>query len=65
MIVKHCDLAALRFCNRGARLFCERHGIDWTDFRLNGIDSSKLEHFDDEMIRKILDRAKQREEAGE
>lgn len=64
MIVKHCDLASLRFCNRGARQFCERNGIDWSEFMTNGIDSSKLEHIDDEMVKKVIERAKRREEVG-
>lgn len=64
-IIRHKDLAAIKFCNRGARQFFERHGLDWSDFMKNGIESETVEHIDDAMVRRVIERAKQREQKGE
>lgn len=53
-----------RFCSKGAREFCERYGIDWLEFVQNGIESSEIEHIDDEMLKQLIERARQRESAG-
>jgi hypothetical protein len=63
-IVRHCDLAASRFCNRGVRVFFERHGLDWSDFLKNGIDADLVRHIDDVMLVQALERAEQREKEG-
>lgn len=64
MIVKHSDLAAMKFCNRGARQFFERHGLNWQEFITNGIDSSRVEAIDDEMMRQVVAHAHRREQEG-
>ena len=63
--VRHCDLASIKFCNRGARQFFERHGLDWSDFLKNGIDAAAVEHIDDAMLQKVVDNARQRELKGQ
>jgi hypothetical protein len=60
-IVRHCDMSALRFCNRGARLFCERHGIDWNEFVTKGIDAERVSDIDDAMLSEVIERARRRE----
>lgn len=60
MIITHSDLAAMKFCNRGARLFFERHGLNWQTFMQQGIDDSELVGIDDEMMRQVVERARLR-----
>lgn len=60
MKVIHQDIAVLRFCNRGARQFFERHGLDWSEFIKNGIPFETLEVIDDEMARQSIIQAKKR-----
>ncbi len=60
MKVIHQDIAVLKFCNRGARQFFARHGLDWSDFIKNGIDFAVLETIDDEMARQAIGQAKRR-----
>jgi hypothetical protein len=62
--ILHRDLAAIKFCNRGARQFFERHGLDWSDFIKNGLDASRVEHIDDAMLRQVVAAARQREQKG-
>lgn len=64
MIITHADLSSIQFCNRGARVFFERHGLDWSSFIQHGIDDSELVGIDDEMLRQVIDNAKQRIERG-
>lgn len=42
------------YCNRGLRLFAERHNLDWEDFLHNGIDIEKIRAIDDDMARAVL-----------
>jgi len=56
----HRDISELRYCNKGARQFFERHGLDWSLFISEGIDLSVFEQMDDEMVRAAVTHAKQR-----
>ncbi len=42
-IVTLTDMRSLRYCNRGARAFFARHGLDWRVFRHQGLPASVLE----------------------
>ena len=42
MIVRHADMRALDYCNRGARSWFERHGLDWSDFVSFGAPEEEL-----------------------
>lgn len=64
MIIRHEDLAAISFCNRGARAFFKRHGLNWQSFIQHGIDDSELTGIDDEMMKQVIARAGQRIERG-
>lgn len=55
------DAATLGYCRRGLRMVAERHGFDYSDFVFNGIDSSKLEVIDDEMVKALIEQARRRE----
>lgn len=57
MIVRHRDLQALGYCNRGARLFCRLNGIDWADFLENGIDAERLRATNDAQAIAAVDHA--------
>lgn len=58
--IVHADLAALRYCNRGSRLFFERHGLNWASFLQQGVDIAVIEQIDDEMARAAVREAKRR-----
>lgn len=59
-VVIHSDIAALRYCNPGARAFFERNGLSWATFIRDGLPISQIELIDDEMARQAVLRAKQR-----
>ncbi len=42
------------YCSRGMREFASRHGLDWEDFVINGIDVESLKHIDDDMVRAVI-----------
>lgn len=64
VIVKHQDMRNLQYCNRGARLFCSQHGINWELFLQQGIDSDILLAIgDDDMINRLVAEAKRRTES--
>lgn len=60
IIVKMDDVRAAHQCSRGARTFCERHGIDWSTFLKEGIAASVLETIGDAMGLQALEQAKKR-----
>lgn len=57
------DLRALQFCNRGARQFCARHGINWQLLVTQGIDISEFDHIDDAMLKQVIAHVQRREGA--
>lgn len=57
MIIKMIHIRKAGYCSRGARVFFERHGLDWTEFLLNGIDASKLVATGDAMAIKVVELA--------
>lgn len=60
----HADLAVEKFCNRGARQFFERHNLNWQSFIQHGIDSAEVEHIDDAMMARVIERARRRQQEG-
>lgn len=42
MIITIQDLRACRMCRKGARLFFDKHGLNWADFSKNGIEEERL-----------------------
>lgn len=47
------DMRSQRYCNRGAREWFERHGLDWRRFRHEGLPASVLEATGDAMAIKL------------
>jgi hypothetical protein len=60
-IVRHEDVRALKYCNRGARQFFERHGLDWSAFLRDGVDEGVLAALGDHMANEAIEQAKKRE----
>lgn len=58
MIITVDDVAAIGYCRRGCRELAKRYGFDWSDFVMNGIDSSRLEPIDDAMVKEIIEHVK-------
>jgi len=52
------DVRAARGCSRGARMFAERHGLDWKEFLKDGILASRLVATGDAMAINIVEVAK-------
>jgi hypothetical protein len=52
-----CDQA----CRRGARLFCEKHNIDWSRFLFGGgIPVDEVAHIDDAYLKRFIENATKR-----
>ena len=47
-------------CAKGGRAFAAANGIDWTDFRRNGILAEDLERIDHALIRAVIETARRR-----
>ena len=54
MIVTYQDAKELLYCNRGMRDFFARHGLDYQDFKLNGIEDERLLALDDAMANDLV-----------
>lgn len=48
------DMRGLGYCNRGARAWAERHGIDWRAFRREGLPADVLEGTGDAMAIRLV-----------
>lgn len=60
VIVTMRDVRAIQGCSRGARYFCERHGIDWPAFLANGVDAEVLDATGDAMALNLTAEARRR-----
>ena len=49
------DVRAAKMCSRGARLFFERHNLDWSKFLAQGIDSELIAATGDAMGLKVIE----------
>ena len=58
MIITMRHLRKAKMCSHGGRAFAKKHGLDWSDFLKNGIDSEQFEKMDDAMVRKVLEIAR-------
>lgn len=48
------DVRAAKMCSRGARVFFEKHGLDWQTFLKAGIKSDVLEKINDGMANQVI-----------
>lgn len=49
VIVRPDDLHAIGYCNRGARAWAMRYGLDWAQFVINGLPVEVIEATGDAM----------------
>lgn len=47
------------YCHGQARVFCERHGIDWLTFVREGIDAQQLLDTGDALAIRLVEHARQ------
>ena len=46
------------YCNRGARLWFQRHGLSWAEFLRHGLDENTLLATRDPMAKKLVEYAR-------
>ena len=56
------DVREAKMCSRGARLFLQRHGIEWTTFLNQGVTPEMLEATGDAMAIKVAEVARGRQQ---
>ena len=56
--VTHTHLRELGYCNKGARAFFRRHGLDWSAFLRRGLPAEVFEQTGDAMALKLVQHAK-------
>lgn len=56
--VLHQHLREIGYCNRGARQFFARHGLDWRAFLAQGLPAESFERTGDAMALKLVKHAK-------
>lgn len=54
----HMKAAGINFCNKGARAFFDRHGLDWNEFMARGIPEEKLVAIGDAMAMRVVEQAR-------
>lgn len=54
VVVLHRHIRELGYCNRGARAFFARHGLDWAAFLRVGIQAEQLQRTGDAMALKAI-----------
>jgi hypothetical protein len=60
MLVTMQDIRAAKMCSRGARAFCVRHGLDWSELIKNGLDDKLIEATGDAMAIRLVEVARER-----
>jgi hypothetical protein len=55
------DMRSLKYCAKGSRQFFTRHNLDWSRFVSDGIPVDEIAHIEDGMLRRLIEKAKQRE----
>ena len=58
VIVNMSHVRQCKMCSRGARVFFERHGLDWQEFIKNGLPSEVIEQTGDAMALQVVKVAK-------
>ncbi len=56
-VVLHRHMRELGYCNRGAREWFTRHGLNWADFVENGVEADTLRATGDAMAVKVCEHA--------
>lgn len=55
MIIERTHLDELGYCARGARRWFARHGLDWSDFVMRGIDADIMLATGDAMALRLVE----------
>lgn len=55
---RHLKTSEVNFCNKGARAFFQRHGLDWQAFLGEGIPEEQLIATNDAMAMKVVEQAR-------
>ncbi len=55
MIIEHKHLRLLRYCNKGAREFFLRHGLDWAEFMSSGLPEEQILATGDAMATRLVE----------
>lgn len=55
LIIRMPDVRRAFMCSRGARLFFERHDLDWSNFLKHGIPASQLLATGDYMAQRLVE----------
>lgn len=58
MIVTYAMAKEIDYCNKGLRLFCNAHGIDYGRFKSDGLTVAELESYNDHMVDELIAYAK-------
>ncbi len=58
IVVTMRDVRAAKGCSNGARMFCKKHNIDWSEFLRVGVKASVLEATGDAMALNLVEVAK-------
>jgi hypothetical protein len=59
-IVTHADMRKTYYCNRHAREWAARHGLDWWDFLQHGVPASVLLAMGDALADEVVETARRR-----
>lgn len=51
------DVRKMKWCAKGARDFCKRHGIDWEQFRTVGVPAETMLATGDSMAASLVEAA--------
>ena len=57
--VTHQHLREIGYCNRGARLWFQRHGLDWSAFLRTGLPCETFEATGDAMALRLVKHARE------
>lgn len=61
-LVTHFDFKSVtpKYCNKGARAFFDRHGLDWGAFVSKGVPIEQIEQTGDAMALAVIDRIREK-----
>jgi len=54
VIITHQDMRLMKYCNKGAREFFSRHGLDWALFMAEGLPEETILATGDDMAIQLV-----------
>lgn len=58
MLIGMAEVRALKWCRKGAKDFCDFHGIDWEAFRTTGVPEEVMSATGDPRALQLIEKAK-------